>query len=89
MEIIERILEKGEPLKVVSESVGINISTCKAIIKVYENEGRVGKKQKRNKVIDVVETYSFYTLEDGVLKEICPLKIETSKISVAHEEEAD
>ena len=44
MEIIERILEKGEPLKVVSESVGINISTCKAIIKVYENEGRVGKK---------------------------------------------
>lgn len=51
MEIIERILKNGEQLKTVSDETGVNISTCKAIIKVYQDEGRVGKKQRRNKMI--------------------------------------
>lgn len=36
MEIIDRIINKGEQLKTVSELIGINVSTCKAIIKVYQ-----------------------------------------------------
>jgi transposase len=38
----------------VAQSLGVNISTCKAILKVYQEEGRIGKKKKRNKVINVV-----------------------------------
>jgi hypothetical protein len=34
---------------------------------VYQEEGRVGKKKTRNKVVDVVETYSFYTLDNSKL----------------------
>lgn len=65
MEIVERIVNKGEQLKAVSDDVGINVSTCKAIIKVFQEQGRVGKKKTRNKVVDVVETYSFYMLENS------------------------
>jgi hypothetical protein len=36
MEIVERIVNKGEQLKAVSDDVGINVSTCKAIIKVFQ-----------------------------------------------------
>lgn len=36
MEIIDRIIKKGEQLKAVADSIGINVSTCKAIIKVYQ-----------------------------------------------------
>jgi len=43
--------------------MNVNISTAKAILKVYQEEGRVGKKKKRDKVINVVQTYSFYTLD--------------------------
>lgn len=67
MEIVERIINKGQQLKTVSEDIGINVSTCKAIIKVFQEEGRVGKKKTRNKVVDVVETYSFYVLENSKL----------------------
>lgn len=73
-------------MKSVSEDIGINVSTCKAIIKVYQDEGRVGKKKTRNKVIDVVETYSFYILENSKLTELCPLKIMNSKVSVENKE---
>ena len=40
-------------------------------------------------MIEVVETYSFYCLEDGVLKEICPIQIESAKVSIPHEEGVD
>ena len=42
--------------------MGVNISTAKAILKVFSEEGRVGKKKKRDKVINVIQTYSFYTV---------------------------
>ena len=45
--------------------MGVNISTCKAMLKVFQEEGRIGKKKKRNKVVNVVETFSFYTINDG------------------------
>jgi transposase len=54
MEIIERILRNGESIKEVSTEMGVNISTCKAILKVYQEEGRVGKKKQRNKVLNVI-----------------------------------
>jgi hypothetical protein len=34
--------------------MNINISTAKAIVKVYQKEGRVGKKQKRDKVVNII-----------------------------------
>jgi transposase-like protein len=86
LEIIDRIVNKGEQLKAVSEDSGINVSTCKAIIKVYQEEGRVGKKKTRNKVVEVVETYSFFALENSQLTELCPFKIMNSKISVEQKE---
>ena len=49
--------------------MGVNISTAKAILKVYQEEGRVGKKKKRDKVINVIQTYSFYAFDgDNVEK---------------------
>ena len=43
--------------------MNVNISTAKAILKVYHEEGRVGKKKKRDKVINVIQTYSFFTID--------------------------
>ena len=68
-------MERGENIKDISHELGVNISTCKAILKVYQEEGRIGKKKRRNKVINVVETYSLYTLDGGKLEKIAPLKI--------------
>ena len=54
LEIIDKILVQKENIKDVAKEMGVNISTCKAIIKVYQEEGRIGKKQKRNKVYNVI-----------------------------------
>jgi len=48
----------------------VNISTCKAIIKVYQEEGRIGKKKQRNKVLNVIETFSFYCINDCNIEQI-------------------
>ena len=53
-EIIDKIINKGESLKAVADEVKINVSTCKAIVRVFQEEGRIGKKKNRNKVIDIV-----------------------------------
>lgn len=58
--IVDRILKREENIKDVSLDMNVNISTCKAIIKVYNEEGRIGKKKKRNKVLNVIESFSFY-----------------------------
>lgn len=52
--IIDRILDQGQSLKEVASAMNVNVSTCKAIIKVFQEEGRIGKKQKRNKVYNVI-----------------------------------
>ena len=75
LEIIDRILERHQSLKEVSEEMNINISTCKAIFKVYQEEGRVGKKLKRNKVYNVIETFSFFFVEEGRVQQIGDIKI--------------
>ena len=67
--------KNGENIKDVSNELGLNISTCKAIVKVYQEEGRIGKKKKRNKVVNVVETFSFYQINAGKLEQIAPLKV--------------
>ena len=69
--------------------MNINISTCKAIIKVYQEEGRIGKKKKRNKVVNVIETFSFYCINDGSVDEVQPVKIQESKISLNRNENLD
>lgn len=39
--------------------------------------------------MDVIETYSFYCLDNCALTQLCPMKIETGKISLGHEEGID
>jgi hypothetical protein len=56
--------------------MGVNISTAKAILKVYQEEGRVGKKKKRDKVINVIQTYSFYTIDGNNIEKIADTIIE-------------
>lgn len=55
--------------------MNVNISTCKAILKVYQEEGRIGKKKKRNKVVDVIETFSFFCMNDGNFDQVETIKI--------------
>lgn len=69
--------------------MNVNISTCKAILKVFQDEGRIGKKKKRNKVVNVIETFSFYCINDGNFDEVHPVKIEESKISLNRNDNID
>ena len=61
--------------------MNVNVSTCKAIIKVYQEEGRVGKKQKRNKICNVIETFSFFYVQDGNVQQIGETSMQESKVS--------
>jgi predicted transcriptional regulator len=38
------MFQAQESLKEISKVVGLNVSTCKGIIKVFQEEGRIGKK---------------------------------------------
>lgn len=69
--------------------MNINISTCKAILKVYQEQGRVGKKKQRNKIVNVIETYSFYNLDGMKIEQIAPIKIEESKAVINKDEDID
>ena len=57
--------------------MGVNISTAKAILKVYQEEGRVGKKKKRDKVINVFK--KLLTLSSKRKRN--PFKLLTQEIS--------
>lgn len=76
-------------MRIVAQSLGVNISTCKAILKVFQEEGRIGKKQKRNKVINVVETFSFFAINDGVVQQLDDVRLEESKLSYQRNENLD
>lgn len=39
--------------------------------------------------MDVIETYSFYCLENCSLTELGPMKIQTGKVSVSQQEDLD
>lgn len=56
--------------------MNVNISTCKAILKVYQEEGRVGKKKRRNKVYNVIETFTFFTIDGSQIQQIGETKID-------------
>ncbi len=62
--------------------MNVNISNCKAIIKVFQEEGRIGKKKKRNKVYNVIETFSFFTINDANIEALGDIKIDESKVSL-------
>lgn len=69
--------------------MNVNISTCKAILKVYQEEGRVGKKKNRNKVYNVVETFTFYTIKHSAIQQIGATLVEESKVSLERNEDFD
>lgn len=48
----------------VSMITGHNASTIKAIYQVYKKEGRVHKKDKRDKVLNVVTQLQLYMVDD-------------------------
>ena len=53
---------------------------------MFQEEGRIGKKKNRNKIIDVVETYSFYVFENGKLTELPSKILDDMRMSVEPEE---
>ncbi|CAD8053379.1 unnamed protein product [Paramecium sonneborni] len=57
-QIIDQACIKGQPLRQIAQNLGIKYSTAKAIVQVYQNEGRVGKKRTRDKrIYQEIETY--------------------------------
>jgi predicted transcriptional regulator len=75
-ELLRRVIDTGENIKKVVNDMNVNISTAKAIVKVYQEEGRVGKKKKRDKVINVIQTYSFYVVDGTSIEKLSPTVIE-------------
>lgn len=69
--------------------MGVNISTAKAILKVYQEEGRVGKKKKRDKVINVIQTYSFYAFDGDNIEKLADTIIEEEKKSIQTSDSRD
>ncbi|CAD8137238.1 unnamed protein product [Paramecium octaurelia] len=57
-QIIDQACNKGQPLRQISQQLGIKYSTAKAIVQVYQNEGRIGKKRTRDKrIFQEIETF--------------------------------
>ena len=52
--------------------MNVNISTAKAILRVYQSEGRVGKKQKRDKVVSVIQSFSVFIVDGLDITKIDP-----------------
>ncbi|CAD8071418.1 unnamed protein product [Paramecium primaurelia] len=62
--IIQYIKEYKYSTSHVSMITGHNISTIKAIYKVYKNEGRVQKKDKRDKILNVVSQVQIFMVDE-------------------------
>ncbi|CAD8047933.1 unnamed protein product [Paramecium primaurelia] len=57
-QIIDLACNKGQPLRQIAQNLGIKYSTAKAIVQVYQNEGRIGKKRTRDKrIFQEIETF--------------------------------
>ncbi|CAD8144564.1 unnamed protein product [Paramecium octaurelia] len=57
-QIIDQACNMGQPLRQIAQNHGIKYSTAKAIVQVYQNEGRIGKKRTRDKrIFQEIETY--------------------------------
>lgn len=72
---------KKEGLREVAAKLKINHSTCKAIVKVFEAEGRIGKKKTRNRSIDVIETFTLCVVNKGAYEEIPEVKLVEKRVS--------
>ena len=85
--MVERVIEHEEPLKDVADELGLNHSTCKAILKVYQKEGRIGKKSRRNKVVNVIETVTYLEEDEhGQLHQVKAPTISHSRFAFNREE---
>ncbi|CAD8171723.1 unnamed protein product [Paramecium pentaurelia] len=62
--VIQYIKEYKYSTSHVSMITGHNISTIKAIYKVYKKEGRVLKKEKRDKILNVVAQVQIFVVDD-------------------------
>lgn len=88
-EIIDRLVYRKEGLRDVASKLRINHSTCKAIVKVYESEGRIGKKKTRNRNVQVLNTFTICLIGNGMLMNIPETTISEKKVSCARMEEID
>jgi len=80
---------RKEGLREVASKLKINHSTCKAIVKVFENEGRIGKKKTRNRKINVLNTFTFCVIDRGMLVEISEPTVTEKKIIYARSDDID
>jgi hypothetical protein len=49
----------------------------------------VGKKKKRNKVYNVIETFSFFYVSEDNIEQVGDIRIEESKVSLIRQENFD
>ena len=50
IEFIKNVLMNKQSVKKAADSMNIKFSTAKTILKIFKNEGRVGKKKFRRKI---------------------------------------
>lgn len=88
-EIIERLLVRKEGLREVASKLHINHSTCKAIVKVFESEGRIGKKKTRNRNASVINTFTFCVVDRGALVDLSETQITEKKVTYNRTDDID
>ncbi|KAL4459886.1 hypothetical protein ABPG74_003412 [Tetrahymena malaccensis] len=71
--IIQKLTEESANIKEVAQEYGLKLSTCKAILQVYQKEGRIGKKATRDRKSKIVSTI--------LVTRIDPMNPQTSTIT--------
>ncbi|CAD8056512.1 unnamed protein product [Paramecium sonneborni] len=80
-QIIDQACNKGQPLRQIAHNLGIKYSTAKAIVQVYQNEGRIGKKRTRDKrIYQEIETFIIVVHKQSGKIEKVKLKSECSDV---------
>ncbi|KAM3127813.1 hypothetical protein pb186bvf_020092 [Paramecium bursaria] len=74
--LIDQVCTQGNSLRQVAQNLGVKYSTAKAIIQVYQNEGRIGKKCTRDKRI-FTKLESYFILVSKKTGKISKLKIQS------------
>ena len=57
-------------LKQVADENNLKISTCKAILKVYKKEGRIGKKKQREKKGTIIASINLVIKNNNMIEKI-------------------
>ncbi|CAD8059435.1 unnamed protein product [Paramecium sonneborni] len=80
-QIIDQACNKGQPLRQIAQNLGIKYSTAKAIVQVYQSEGRIGKKRTRDKrIFQEIETFIIVVHKQSGKIEKLKLKSECSDL---------